>query len=499
MASQFNSEKVLAKINEIENSFPVNEWNVNGLRVWPYLRTALAYTQNRNPDTRKTSGKKKRTPFRKIRKYALILLRLPFEYFSFKRKLRTATRLFFGSVSYRAKINGLFFNRFYDLAIDDFRKDGVDCVALDNSFLEDKSEYYNQDALFGLPTIYLVAEIKRRLSLTRPTYVVHLPRYEEFYEHLLKIFEHTSLIRQAFNKAAVIRRTSVLHYRTEFLKRLLQGSAVQRVYFLCYYSSLFYPVIAAGNALGIITTDIQHGGMGEGHYSYGRWLKSPREGYELLPRFFWTWDKHSAEMINTWATKTDFNRAIPAGNPWNDACLRIYDAALPPSTDYILLNMTNVTLDPFLVETVRNFGPTRRWVLRMHPRQYQHHRVLKQQVEDEGISDFVRIEDSSAVPLPVSLRYCTHFVSKASGSVIEAIELGRRPILLRSEIMSYYEHYVRNGEVVVLSEDAASYLIEQLKQDDVSRSIKWDSVPVEDKFHKFEREAQSLTLSHGES
>jgi hypothetical protein len=491
MASQFNSEKVLTKINEIENSFPVNEWNVNGLKIWPFLRTALAYTQNRNPDTRKATSGNKKSLYIKYLRYALIVAKLPLEYFRFKKKITVSTRMFFGAVTHRAHINGVLFNRYYDLAIDDFRKQGEESIAFDNGFLENKRRYYNGQSLFGLPMLYLWLEIKRKLTFSSPVCNVHLPRYDEFLEHALNTFEHKAPVRTAFNRAAIVKRATVLFHRTESLKKMLKGTPVKKAYFLCYYSSLFYPLIAACNDLGIATTDIQHGGMGEGHYSYGRWTKSPSGGYELLPRFFWTWDKYSAAMINKWAALTTFHWAIAAGNPWMDACLRMYKH-VPKFKDYILVNMTSVTLDDFFVAAIRHFGATEKWILRMHPRQYQHRATLQEQLKKEMLNSIVEIEDSNEVPLPISLQHCKHFISRASGSVIEAVELGYKPLLLRSEIMSYYDHYIRNGNVTVLSEDSAKYLIEHLSNTSPNTSTKTNR-EAEDKFNKFENEAFRTT------
>jgi hypothetical protein len=463
MASQFNPEKVLAKINDIENLFPVNDWVVNNVKVWPYIRTALAYTQNKNPDTRHVISKSRIDKIKKILTLLRVAVTFPFDYLRLKRRLKTSTRIFIGAVTHRTNIDGLLFNRYFDLPIDEFRDQNINSIAIDSNFILDKSKYYNNSCLFSLPALYIIVEVKRRLSFRKNVHKVNLPCYSEFLEYVATHFDYAPSVRAAFSEPAIIKRICLMYDRKRFLESLLVGTAVTHIYFLCYYSSLFYPLIAACNSVNIATIDVQHGGIGEGHYSYGRWNHVPKDGYQLLPRFFWTWDRPSAEMINKWATKTDFHSAHAAGNPWTDACFVKYRHE-PVWKNYILLNMTTVTLDPFVIKAIRHFGDRKKWVLRMHPRQFQHSAQLQRQINEEGVAHVVQIEDSREVPLPISLKFSERFISKASGSVIEAIELGLQPILLRSEMMSYYQHYVDSGEVAVLLEDNEIFLIEQLEK-----------------------------------
>lgn len=484
----FDPERVLKKINHIESIFPVNEWTVNGLRIWPFLRTALAYTQNQNKDTRraKKSGPSR---YKRMMRYAGVVSSLPFNYLKLKRGIRESKRLFIGAPTHRLMIDGVCINKFFDASIEDLSGQGESSIVFDNSLDLDNSIHMNGNRIYSLPMVYMIPELKKRLGIGNKSYNIKLDRYDEFYAYLLENFEHTSGIRSSFTKKAVTQRMMVVYDRKEFLKTLLKGSGVTSAYFLCYYSSLLYPLLAACNELNITTTDIQHGSIGVGHHSYDKWIHSPREGYELLPRYFWTWDPYTASLINRWAENTVYHRAVAMGNPWTNDCVRFYKE-MPESTGYILVNMTDVTLDDFMVETIRHFGERRKWVLRMHPRQYQHKETLEKQIRENGIERHVSLEDPRRVPLPVSLLYCGRFISKASGSVIEAVELGVKPILLRSQVLNYHEHYIQENKVILLPEDTRACLVEALEQPEERKPgpVEGASASRENKFVQFEQQ-----------
>lgn len=459
MPGNFNAEETLQKINDVERKFPVARWTVDRLAIWPFLRTALAYSQNRNPDTRgrglQTGDVRSRIP-----SYLRVAASLPNKMLELRQLGRKSPRLFAGSGTHRANLNGLLINKYFDVAVRDFNARGTPSVILETTMEFSRRNYWNGPLMFSLPAMLGVLKMLKPLSGRRPT--VSLEGYDEFCSYAYRQFNYEQALRRLLDRKIVDNRLQSLFFRKEVLKRFLGNSSIETFYAICYYSSMLYPVTAACNELGIATVDIQHGGIGRGHYSYDRWINIPDGGYSLLPRYFWVWDKPTAALIDDWARPTGFHCAYTGGNPWNTDCYQLFET--PAGRDgYILYNMTEVTLDSFVADAIRHSMNQYRWVLRMHPRQSQHRESLQQQINELGISDQAEIEDSVDVPLAVSLHYSAMFLSKASGSVIEAVELGYRPVLLRSLNMSYYDHFIKEGKVTVLNEDSASYLIEHIR------------------------------------
>ena len=70
---------------------------------------------------------------------------------------------------------------------------------------------------------------------------------------------------------------------------------------------------------GIPSIDIQHGVQGDYNAGYGRWLRVPVAGYELLPSIFWCWSKDEADSIEKWSQKVQAShKAIVGGNLFLD-------------------------------------------------------------------------------------------------------------------------------------------------------------------------------------
>ncbi|WP_040496888.1 hypothetical protein [Fulvivirga imtechensis] len=484
---EYNPEKILEKIIVIERDFPVNEWKINGVHFWPFLRTALAFTQRQNFNATAT-GKKSSVKKKLIKRYSKLIFFLPFHFLRLKKRIRKAKRLFLGAKTHRVNANGKLYNKYFDLAINDFKSNDQQSVILDRGTSLRKKEYPHNEAWFSLPAIYVIYESLKRLKLIkRNHYNIELSGYEDFYQYVLENFDYTQKLLKGFSPATVRKGMTNFHDRKEFLKRLFQKSDIESCYVLCYYSSLYYPLLAACNELGINTIDLQHGGMGRGHFSYDRWTSVPEDGYKLLPRYFWTWDDSSSALINNWAGSSGFHRAITMGNPWLEDSLCLMEGEARDK-DYVLYNMADLEVDDYLVKTILHYGTSKKWIFRLHPRQITKKNKVERQLRELQIDQYVVVEDSTEVPLSISLRNCSALISPSSGTIIEAVQLGIKPVLLPAPGLSYYDDYVKEEKVFLLHEKSSRELIRLI--DSVPsrevRSVKGTSMTYRNRFPEFE-------------
>jgi hypothetical protein len=73
---------------------------------------------------------------------------------------------------------------------------------------------------------------------------------------------------------------------------------------------------------GITSVELQHGIQGDLHPSYGSWFAVPREGWETRARVFWNWNRESAAAISRWAQREPGSHvAVVGGDPWRDMWL----------------------------------------------------------------------------------------------------------------------------------------------------------------------------------
>lgn len=489
---EYDPVAIVERINEAEKIFPVNEWKVNGVAFWPFIRTSLAYTQRKDLVTAVSSSKKKSNSRGDLlKKYSKVLLLLPFHIWRFKRNLRNAKRLFVGAATHRININGLRANKYFDVAITDFNKQQNASLVLDRGTSLKSSDYPNRNVWFSLPALYVWFEMLRRFRLAgRNSYDIKLNGYDEFHLYLADNFLNAEYLKSNFSKRSIISKMKIFHDRKEYLKGLLKKSEVKNTYFLCYYSSLYYPLIAACNELGIHTIDVQHGGMGKGHWSYDNWSVAPPNGYLQVPQFFWNWDAGSAALINAWAQRTGFHKAFNLGRPWLHDYTQV-SSYKPARVDYILYNLADVTLEDYIIEAIKQTGSQRPWVCRMHPRMVKQRNLLEQQIAQHGISGVAFIEDSTQVALSDSLQFCSSFISAgSSGSVIEALQAGLIPVLLPSPGANYYEEYIRENQVKVLMEKDTDKLVTLLEESKVryaGASEATTSSAYENRFREFEK------------
>jgi hypothetical protein len=488
---EYDPEKILESIIEVEKNFPVNEWKINGVHFWPYIRTSLAYTQRLElkPLPR---GESKNRYAKVLSDYGQTLFVLPIHVFRFIRKIKSARRLFAGANTHRINIKGTLYNKYFDAALADFNKRDDDSIILDRGTSLKKVRYANNDKWFSLPSLYVLCEVLKRLRLAeKNAYDIELSGYDEFFNHLITRFKNVDNLKSGFSKSAIRRKMISFHDRKEFLRRILKKSKTTKAYFLCYYTSLFYPLLAACNELKIDTIDVQHGGMGSGHWSYDRWTNVPENGYALLPRYFWSWDENSANLINRWAQLNGSHKAINMGTPWTSDYLSLTQYN-PAEKNYILFNMADVKIESFVAETIRHFKE-RKWVLRMHPRQMQKRNILEQQIVKYGLGENVSIEDSTRVLLRDSLQFCSAFISTSSGSIIEAIQVGLTPILLPSPGENYYKDYISLNKIMPLSIQSAEKLISLIHHTmkDKAANDKADIASYQNVFLDFESQLKS--------
>jgi hypothetical protein len=201
--------------------------------------------------------------------------------------------------------------------------------------------------------------------------------------------------------------------------------------------------------------------MGKGHCSYDRWTKIESEGYCLLPKFFWTWDEKSKDLITQWANESKFHKAICFGTPWNTLNSNAEPNITESGRDYILYNMANATLEDYLIETFKHFGEKEiDIVLRLHPRQIFLSEKITREIVQYGLQQYVRLEDSNLVSLQKSVQNCKVMISVSSGSILEAMQMGIKPILLPSVGFDYYDEYIKEEKVLPLLSRKSSDLIE---------------------------------------
>lgn len=105
---------------------------------------------------------------------------------------------------------------------------------------------------------------------------------------------------QSISLLAVKKALTQMDLHKERFSRVLKVKQPKIVIAVTYYNLFGLSLMAAANALGIKTLDLQHGVQGHGHFAYGNWGHVPEGGWDMLPKLFWNWTAEDVANINSW-------------------------------------------------------------------------------------------------------------------------------------------------------------------------------------------------------
>jgi hypothetical protein len=185
----------------------------------------------------------------------------------------------------------------------------------------------------------------------------------------------------------------------------------------------------------------------------------PKGGYGVLPRNFWCWDGYSTEAIRIWADKNELYATKIVGNPWVQFWRNKKENYT--ASDYILYS-----LQPNPVSIERLFSPAiidliastkEPWFIRLHPRQLQDLRTIKNYLKDRNVLQKVNIDQATSDPLPQVISNAKLHVTHYSGSLIEAAALGKKTILFDPIGAHSFSQYIEDGTAVFLDVNDATF------------------------------------------
>lgn len=439
-------------ILQIERDFPVNNWKVEGIHLWPMLRIRLFFHLIRKLEATSDEPKKEKLTAhssgianklgRLFGRFLSIV-----EYFRWKNSLKKKDYVFVGFDVHRAAHDGERYNKFFDPIID--RKKIADESMVfefgprvaENQHNKKLIVWY-QKAMTGFWTLLKFRKAEPNIEL-------------EAYRQYHKFLADNPYTKEFSSWASYeITRSSAV----EFYKRVLFFESVLRkiqpcqAMFVCYYSnSDEMAMITAANRLGIKTVEMQHGPQTDIHLCYGNWNRAPEGGYDMLPREFWCWDEHSKNVMMMWAGKGNPHHAFVGGNPWIDFWKE--NAKSYESKDFVLYSLQPWPLTigelfpPSILEVIKK--SERKWFLRLHPRQKDLQQINDLFVQND-ILDKVEIESATNAPLPLLLANAALHVTHYSGTAIEASLFNLFTVLLNEKALASFPGLISEGKAAYL-------------------------------------------------
>ncbi len=454
----------LALINRLEQDYPVDEWMINGIRIWPLIRIPLGMELQyfgegvklyKELEKQRTTAARFQSLFHRATQ-TMKAYCIDYRNNDTRRGNRFATFLSCSSHRYVKSEQG-YYNIFCNPFIEYFSKRNLPSLQLER--LNDKRYRLPRDgkSLF----IQLSLDCQKVKALTAAKFGrfrSNLPYYDKFVATLQEIgFRHEFLsINNLIFHYALVRNTA------DYFKGILAESRPVLGFVVCYYNdvgSMAY--MLACRELGITSVDIQHGLQGDNHVAYGRWGKLPKTGYELLPKVFWCWGNSEANAILKWAAAyKEYHRPVVGGNIWlnmwqrNSELASYYDnevaKIINPATDlHILYTMqTGQPIPEMLLEAIKKSPRSWCWWIRLHPMMLAAREEVRAVVNSINTEAEIKFDEATDLPLLALLRRMDAHVTESSSTIIEAENFGVLSVTLHNFANDLFKDQIDSGNAI---------------------------------------------------
>ncbi|NGY37454.1 hypothetical protein FQU23_007980 [Flavobacterium sp. XN-5] len=453
------------KILALESSFEVDQWIVNGIHIWPYVRIKLYFLLLRNsnlePNTDNSANDNRKNKIDKKwidnLKLALNLVTGLFRVESFFLSLKKKKIVFFGAHFHRVKQGRFYFNRFFDAMVSHHQlEEKVYMMEYQKVYQHN----YNQKAIIPLERLLedfkLVMKLKIQFQSQRNNY--SLNDYQEFLSVVEDEIENTKMLKITIND--LLKWSTKIQNLVIFYKRFYLKVKPDKVVFSGYYGwDNLYAAVLAANDLEINTIDFQHGTQSNTHMVFSTWTKMPLEGFNIMPKQYWSWDEKSKVYIDYWAKNTSNIIAKVVGQPYLQYWKQ-KNSNLKPKNKLILYTLNLMPLSEMfnknLGESINDSECS--WAIRLHPRNEFSIDDIQLHLDNLGVDKSkYDIHDAKEVPLPEIMSKTVIHITAFSGSVIEAKMMGVPSIIISSIGKQIYKEYIDNNLIYFIDQSSSSF------------------------------------------
>ena len=464
------TSSLMQTLGEIEARFPVAQWTVGQVHVWPLVRVRWCLGEwARHYAASGATG-----PVGKATSLALRLITGP-------AKAALASRRGGERVANGAKQRDLL-----------FLSDGVSYARLGDRWLE----------RFCDPVIRAAAARGLKSRLLAPGYAFHIPQTTppRFIQPML---DRANLLgglragtpgveanlpgiddlgawvaRQGFGMAW-LQRSKVVSDGLRILAqacvhgRLLQMTKPRLAFVVSYYGIEGMSFVLACRRAGVPVVDLQHGAPGKLHPAYASLPRPAQDVHALVPDRFWVWSEWEQGVISDWASGTG-HAAVVGGDPWmtiweedkrweglSEAMARAGRLlARAGGRPIVLITLQwglnpDEQLEPMGRLIAASADRFEFWV-RLHPSMLDRREEVRALLQTAG--GRYELDEPTDLPLPALLSHASVHVTHSSSTAVEAAEFGVRTVLTSALGGELYARLAEGGWVVTECGDCEQVL-----------------------------------------
>ncbi len=455
-------------INDIERDFPVNEWVIGGMHIWPVLRINIAFalfylSKDKLEDITKENIRRKNTLQKVCYVTRAVSSYLKAYFLDFRHNVRPNNNdaVFLNHTTCRLfSVEGGVYDVFCDPLIDILDNMNIKSLVLEFAPAEEyRIPRYRPSMFIDLNLITI--KIMNQLFTRQYDDISNITNaYVQLKTCLEKRIEGYKLIEisQISSQIQYIRAVA------DFYKKIFSIIKPKIGFVVTYYSALGMAFNLACREFGIPSMDIQHGVQGYLHPAYGRWRNLPTNGYELLPTKFLCWSQCEADAIEDWNRGVSrWHAPIILGNLY----MNMFKDVSNPIPAYFKLQVNNImkikgksvnillTLQPSFAyglldifkEAISLSPPSWYWWVRLHPGMRKEQDEIIYKLSELHVSNF-NVEEASELPLYGLLPEMDVHVAATSTTVIEAAQFGVPSVLTGTDASDYYPDLISSGFAV---------------------------------------------------
>ena len=462
-----NAKEIHQYILDIENNYPVNDWKVNGVSIWPFIRIKLSADLNQvnNKNFARKSQIFNNTDNKsKINRFIQSLKAY--------NKLKHSDYLFTSTYAHRAIYNEEYWNKFYDPIIEKAKLTSYTIVEHNtklyysdiNKVKNNKNLYFFEDFYYSTDVIYnKLKKIKLQNILKKKS----LNKYDQLYDQL----KHDGFLHEKIKnhqKENLLSQVERIFLLAKTYKKLLKKVKPKAIFEVCYYSANSLALNIASKGLNIPTVEFQHGPQPPIHSAYGNWRKINDQGYKMLPKIFWEWDEDSKKTVDNWLKKQKNHQSILNGNPWLSFFKHTENDYNSNQIFYSLQPFSNEKLfPPFLIAYIKQ--SSYKWILRVHPTDFNRIKEIENFLKLSNVNNKVELSGVNQPPLPFHLTNCFLHVTNYSGVAIEAAELNIKTIFIDSLANDYFSKLLELEKGYFSDGNNFYELVEQIKKQNTTK------------------------------
>jgi len=306
------SSDLMDMLAKIEARFPVHEWVVAGVPVWPLVRIRWYRTQW----ARLYASAAAAPAAGSARKRLVDLWRGPLRAAATQlgdraaRERRPVRRdlLFVSDGISFAKLGALWFDRFCDPLIALARQRGLNAALW--TMGHDHRVPRATPSRFVQPLLdraNAVGALRQLIGFSPPS----LPGNEQ----LRAWVTSCGLGDESLRPSKIASDAMRVRELASAYRRRLRRVQPRLAFVVNYYSLEGMAFVLACRESGTMVVDVQHGLQGDLHPAYGAWPRPKSAVHSLLPDRFWVWSSWEREVIARWSDGTG-HCAVLGGNPW---------------------------------------------------------------------------------------------------------------------------------------------------------------------------------------